>query len=233
MLACLRQVEEQRQARLSDPGLGRYVEAVKAYQHGRFAESYADLLAHARFGDAARFFLEDLYGPGDFSLRDQQFARVVPALVRLFPRDIVETVLSLGRLHALSEALDTAMAHSLRAHGVSSQGGEPSGRLYGLCWRAVAGPADRERQISLMLGVGRALDNYTRNPLLRHTLRLMRAPAQAAGLAALQTFLERGFDTFRAMKGAEEFLRTIAERERTLAAALFAGADGPDLPLSP
>ena len=58
-----------------------------------------------------------------------------------------------------------------------------------------------------MLAVGVALDSYTRNPLLRHTLRLMRTPAQAAGLSALQTFLERGFDTFRAMKGADTFLQ--------------------------
>ena len=73
-----------------------------------------------------------------------------------------------------------------------------------------------------MLAVGRALDRYTRNPLLRHSLRLMRTPAKAAGLSALQQFLETGFDTFREMDGADEFLGTIATRERDLAARLFA-----------
>lgn len=233
ILACLREVEDQRRVRQADGALGLAVEAVKHYQHRRFAQTYADLLGHPRFGDAARFFLEDLYGPGDFSLRDQQFARVVPALVRLFPKDIVETVRALGQLHALSESLDSAMARRLRAQDSAAPEAARDGRLYGRCWREVAGADRRERQIALMLGIGRALDGYTRNPLLRHTLRLMRAPAQAAGLSALQTFLERGFDTFRAMKGAEEFLRVIAQRERDLAAALFAGSDGPDLPLSP
>ncbi len=75
----------------------------------------------------------------------------------------------------------------------------------------------------LMLQVGGALERYTRNPLLRHSLRLMRAPAQAAGLGALQSFLENGFDTFREMRGAREFLDTIANRERELAARLFGG----------
>jgi hypothetical protein len=233
ILDCLRQVDAQRQARLRDTSLGMHVKAVKAFQHQRFAQTYADQLAHPRFGDAARFFLEDLYGPGDFSLRDQQFARVVPALVRLFPRDIVGTVLSLGRLHALSELMDTSMARSLRAQGLEPGSALCSGEVYGRCWREAGSPDDRERQIALMLAVGQSLDAYTRNPLLRHTLRLMRGPAQAAGLAALQTFLERGFDTFRAMKGAEEFLRTIAERERSLASTLFAGGDAPDLALSP
>ena len=50
---------------------------------------------------------------------------------------------------------------------------------------------------------------------------MMRGPAKAAGLAELQRFLEAGFDTFRAMRGAREFLATIGERERTLAKALF------------
>jgi len=45
-----------------------------------------------RYGPAAHFFLEELYGPRDFADRDTQFARVVPALVRLFPREIVATV---------------------------------------------------------------------------------------------------------------------------------------------
>ena len=61
-----------------------------------------------------------------------------------------------------------------------------------------------------MLAVGSALDRYTRNPLLRASLRLMRGPAAAAGLGALQGFLERGFDTFREMRGAREFLDTVA-----------------------
>jgi hypothetical protein len=73
--------------------------------------------------------------------------------------------------------------------------------------------------------VGSALDRYTRNPLLRHSLRLMRGPASAAGLGALQHFLETGFDTFREMRGAAYFLDTVAQRERRLAAQLFAGGD--------
>jgi ABC-type protease/lipase transport system fused ATPase/permease subunit len=49
----------------------------------------------------------------------------------------------------------------------------------------------------------------------------MRGPAKAAGLAELQRFLESGFDTFKAMGGAREFLSNIGTRERGLARALF------------
>jgi hypothetical protein len=72
------------------------------------------------------------------------------------------------------------------------------------------------------LEVGTALDGLTRKPGLRQSLRLMRGPARAAGLAALQSFLERGFDTFKAMNGAAEFLALVGLRERELAAKIFA-----------
>jgi hypothetical protein len=56
----------------------------------------------------------------------------------------------------------------------------------------------------------------------------MRGPASAAGLGILQAFLERGFDTFRDMRGAQEFLATVTLRERELAARLFAGGTALD-----
>lgn len=219
ILRGLHVVADQRAHRATDPALGAAVMAVKAFQHARFEATYADMLASPRYGHAASFFLEDLYGPMDFTQRDTQFARVVPGLVRLFPSDLVGTVVSLADLHALSETLDTAMATVL-------PGPAPiTGARYGQAWRTVGQPEKRERQIALMMAVGSALDRYTRNPLLRHTLRLMRGPAHAAGLGALQEFLESGFDTFREMRGAAPFLDTVATRERALAAHLFAGGD--------
>lgn len=208
-------VAAERRTREAEPTLQERVLAIKAYQHMRFEQTYADLLDGGRYAKAARFFLDDLYGPGDFTQRDDQFARVVPALARLFPREILQTVLGLSELHALSERLDTAMG---RVHG----GGVVGAESYGAAWRTVGQPVERERQIALMLDVGRALDRYTGNVLLRQSLRLMRGPAHAAGLGALQTFLERGFDTFREMRGAEGFLTVVAQRERELAARLFA-----------
>ena len=218
ILQCLRDVAAERQRRAEDTALGERVAAVKRFQHALFSRTYTDLLSDKRHGAAARFFLEDLYGPADFSERDVQFARVVPALLRIFPKELIHTVAELAELHALSERLDSAMGQALA-------GCELSGHTYGVAWRAVGEAQARERQIALMVSIGTALDRYTRNILLRHSLRLMRGPAQAAGLAALQRFLESGFDTFRAMGGAEVFLATISRRERALSTLLFEGGD--------
>lgn len=214
ILRSLREVAAERSIRSQDTCFAQRVAAVKHFQHKRFQRTYADLLADPRYGRAARFFLDDLYGPADFSARDDQFARVVPALVRLFPGELVETVSALGELHALSERLDSAMARH-------TSDGQLDEATYAAAWCVVGQPDERERQIALMLAVGLALDRYTRSALLRNSLRLMRGPALAAGLGALQRFLESGFDTFREMRGSDFFLDTVARREREIARRLF------------
>lgn len=222
ILSELRRVEAQRTRWNAEPALAAAVVAVKAYQQERFRRSYGDLLGSERFAAAARFFLQELYGPGDFSARDAQFARVVPALVRLFPADIVETVRKLVELHALTEELDSTMGALVA--------GLPLERVaYVQAWGATGRRADRERQLALTLAVGEDLDRLTRKPLIRQTLHLMRGPARAAGLDRLQAFLEAGFDAFRSMRGARPFLDLIAARESALIAALFDAAYAPNV----
>jgi hypothetical protein len=214
ILEQLDRVEVQRRRRTADPDLGLRVKAVKHYQALRFAQTYADLLASARYRGAARYFLDELYGPQDFTERDRQLARVVPATVRLFPAEIVDVVGAVVSLHALSEELDSALAQQLA-------GAELDPPRYLSAWQATGQGAQRERQIALTLEVARALDSLVHKPFLRHSLRLMRGPARAAGLGDLQQSLERGFDTFRSMRGADEFVALIGQRERLLAATLF------------
>jgi hypothetical protein len=221
ILRCLARVQAERRLRAEDAPLAARVVEVKRFQHARFESTYADLLAQRRYAPATRFFLEDLYGPADFTQRDDQFARVVPALVRLFPRHIVQTVAKLAQLHELSEALDTQMGRSAGAAHLDAA-------VYGHAWRSVGRPTDRNRQISLMLEVGTSLDQFTKNMVLRGSLRMMRGPARAAGLGALQDFLEKGFDAFREMRGADQFLATISSREKALVDELFAGEPAVD-----
>jgi hypothetical protein len=210
----LRAVEHERAKRAADPALADAVARLKHYQQRRFSHTYADLLGDERYRGAARFFLDDLYGPRDFSERDAQFARVVPTLVRLFPDEIVATVATLAELHALSERLDSTMASMLADATIDAP-------AYIGAWQRTGDEPGRERQIALTLAIGATLDRLTRKPLLRHSLHLMRGPARAAGLGDLQRFLETGFDTFRAMRGAQGFLAIVGTRERALASALF------------
>ncbi len=228
ILTHLNAVQAERERRRQSPELHARVQAIKDYQQRRFAATYDDLLANPRYRPAARFFLDELYGPEDFSQRDAQFARVVPALVRIFPNDIVATVATLTTLHSLSESLDSEMGEHIASIDMNA-------KRYTDAWQATARNADRKSQIDLMLSVGSSLDKLTRKPLVRASLLMMRGPARAAGLGQLQTLLETGFEAFRSMKGAQEFLDIVRQRETDLCAALFnhhiAQADAADLAL--
>jgi hypothetical protein len=207
-----------RQEAGASPGLQAALTAVKAFQAKRFAGTYADLLASQEYVGAARFFLDDLYSDKDYSLRDAQFARIAGALQRLFPRQVVATAVSLAQLHVLTEELDHQMALAWLARSSAPvEGTSDAARRYAGCWLAVGREPDRNRQLDMVLCIGAELDRLTRTHGLRLMLRMMRRPATAAGLGALQTFLEAGFDTFAQMAGQGEqarvFLDTIRERE--------------------
>jgi hypothetical protein len=85
----------------------------------------------------------------------------------------------------------------------------------------------RARQVDLIVEIGRGLDGVVRKPFIHAALVMMRTPARLAGLGVLHDFLERGFDAFHRMEGADEFLATIDRRERALFARIFAGDDAP------
>ncbi|MBK6006192.1 hypothetical protein JJB11_08835 [Ramlibacter ginsenosidimutans] len=208
------EVDRLRAESRSVPAIGMAVERLKRLQSRRFAASHADLLASAAFGAATRFFLEELYGARDYSERDGQFARIAGAVEKLFPKDVADTAIALARLHVLTESLDHALARALPVNE------EDEIRAYVRAWKSVGRRADRDRQLQAVLDLGGELARLTRLPGLRMMLRVMRKPAAAAGLTALQRFLEQGFDTFaevsRQPQGAERFLATVAERERQL-----------------
>ena len=98
---------------------------------------------------------------------------------------------------------------------------------YARAYRRMGNRAEREHQIRLIGEIGATLDVFVRKPLIYAALVMMRQPARLAGLFALHDFLERGFAAFRRMDGADEFLATIAQRERALMEALFAGDVAP------
>jgi hypothetical protein len=202
----LGRVHELRRARQADPRLDAGVRAVKQFQHQRFMRDYAVLLADPRYGEAARFFLEEIYGPGDFAARDAEFERVVPYMARVLPDEVMRTITDLIELHSLTEDLDQQMAGAISAPSVDE-------RSYRAAWRLVGRRADRARQLALLLAAGRALERYTRSKVLGATLRMMRGPAQAAGLGQLQSFLESGMSAFAGMGGAKDFMRLIEDSE--------------------
>lgn len=218
---CIADVTALRLHRTGDPALGAAVGSVKTLQARRFRGTYADLMGSPAFGPAARFFLEELYSDTDYTDRDLQFGRIAGTLQTMFPQPVVNTAVALAVLHAQTEGLDQDMGRAWLAHADAAS----DAARYTAAWRTVGQRHARQQQLQRVLAMGTDLARLTRTPGLRMMLRMMRGPANAAGMGALQKFLEAGFDTFgqlaRQRGGVEQFLATIEERERALMDQLF------------
>lgn len=213
--SALTQVAQTRCDAQAGPALAALVAQVKRLQAARFAGTYADLLCADDTAACARFFLDELYGAADFSARDAQFARVAGFLERTLPARLLQACVLLAELHACTERLDLALARLWPAAGTGQARTEPA--CYVHAWRSLDAAAARRWQLESVVSIGRSLADLTRKPGLRLLLRAMREPAQLAGLAQLQRFLETGFDTFaqlaRDRSAVQRFLQTIAARE--------------------
>ena len=81
---------------------------VKAWQQKRLARTYADLAADARYAPAVAFFLDELYGIKDSTVRDRDLVRMYPTMKRLLPKfafDAVDRALELDVLAERHPAL--------------------------------------------------------------------------------------------------------------------------------
>lgn len=218
---CIADVTALRLHRTGDPALGAAVGSVKSLQARRFRGTYADLMDSPSFGPAARFFLEELYSDTDYTDRDLQFGRIAGTLQTMFPQPVVNTAVALAVLHAQTEELDQDMGRAWLAHADAAH----ESARYTAAWRTVGLRHARQQQLQRVLAMGADLARLTRTPGLRMMLRMMRGPANAAGMGALQRFLEAGFDTFgqlaRQRGGVEQFLATIEQRERALMDQMF------------
>jgi hypothetical protein len=205
----------------ANPDLTRALAHLSRWQASRLGATYADLAADGRYRDAVAFFRNDLYG-GDFGQRDAELGRAVPMMARMLPESVLAAVANAIELNALSQELDRLLLAQLPRRD------EPfSVAEYCRAYRAMGERAARERQIRLTGEVGIALDALVHKSFVHAALMMMRHPARAAGFAVLQEFLERGYAAFRKMRGATSFLATIAQRERALMEAIFAGEDPP------
>ena len=218
----LERVRGLHEARARNPIQTGALERLAAWQARRLRQTYADLEAQPRYADAIAFFENDLYGPGDFSRRDGDLARIVPIMVRILPEAVITTVAQAMELNALTQELDRVLLSRL-----VNAAGPITVEAYCKAYRRAGNFPQRLRQIRLIGDVGAALDHFVGKPFVRGALPMMRGPAKVAGLSTLQEFLERGFAAFGRMGGASEFLATVDERETCIHEAILARAPQP------
>ena len=197
----------------------RWLPELRRWQAQRLRTSFARFLDDPSRRPAAEFFLTDVYGDHDFSRRDADIARVLPAMQTLLPSALLVTVADAIELGALTQAFDLRMADYLQ--GIAPRRRALDTALYAQAYRECGLPRLRARQIALIADVGNGLAQALRMRGVATLLRLSRVPARAAGLSELQGFLERGFEAFAALGDAPRFVEEIRREETRFSRELF------------
>jgi hypothetical protein len=198
---------------------------LRAWQSRRLARTYADLLASPRYGPAFQFFLDEIYGPKDFSQRDHDLLQMYGVVRRLVPEALLEPATVIVKLHELTERLDNRLLEALITE--LHVGEHIKIADYAEGYRRCHNYADRLRQIDWIHQVAITLNDVAGPRLTGTTLALAHGPAKAAGWGDLWAFLDKGYRAFRPMKGAEEFAGTIRSRETTALDRMLAGEPDP------
>lgn len=209
----------------ADALLNARLRALRGWQAGRLAATYADLRQQPRYRPAVDFFLSELYGPQDFHSRERAFERAWRLLRRSLPPLLLQVLAAAAELQALTAELDLAVTQRLPSTAITAA-------AYVAAYRDVDNEAQRARQIDLILEIGAHLVQAVALPWAQWALKAAHLPAQALGFAALQSFLERGYAAFYTLGDASGcFLTAIAERERRLMQALLQESEAAALAL--
>ena len=219
-LQALLDIEKLRHERVAATGLNPQEARLRAWQARRLGATYADLLAHPRYAPACRFFLEDLYGPRDFSQRDFDLTRMYEFAQTFVPEGLLRPLARTVELHFLTHALDAQLLDALVTKlGVTDT---ITSALYAEGYRVCDNYAARADQIERIVEIGELLERLVKVPLVDTAIKVARGPARRAGWVELTDFLERGYQAFKHMRGATFFLSTGRQRETRLLDKIFA-----------
>lgn len=195
-------------------GLIVLLDAVRARRATRMRGTYADLRAIPRYRAATDFLIDDLFGAGNLGARVHQLKAAEAAMLKTMPTALLRTLVEAIHLTAMIIETDITLAAYLREQGVVAD--ELNDSMLAEACRKKINFERYKAQARSVCVLGTEIDAVISKPFVGTALRMCRKPAQLMGLGELQDFLERGFDAFKKMRGAGEFLAIFDERENTV-----------------
>lgn len=232
LTSVLKDLERLKHRKVAQSGLDPQLALLRAWQSRRLARTYADLQAHPRYRPACEFFLDDIYGPRDFSQRDHDIEQMYAFMRRVFPEPMIRPLKLTVEVHRMTSTFDAKLLDVLikQLNMQDSLTEDMYAEGYRLCDNYV----ERVKQIEQIYKIGSLLDEVMHHPLTGTTLAIAKGPARRAGWNELTDFIEHGYDAFKHMRGAEKFIKTIRQREKLILDRIYSHEPNPfDIPITP
>ncbi len=194
---------------IDDPGFFSSYDRFTHWQLQYLLPFFSDLHQKQGYAEAIDFTMTDLAGVG-ISDRDRDLERAAPAITTMLPLRALITIAAAAEMNARVLKINIAICRCLLVDGKLPE--EISEVDYCLACRKASTLDECSELVHSVTALGQTLKSLVKIPILGGTLRAMRAPAHAAGFGALQTFLEKGFTTFRQIPDIDHFLSEIETR---------------------
>jgi len=163
------------------------------------------------------FFTDELYGPNDFTQRDEDIKKVLPLMEKVLSKETLATFELALKLNTLSYQLDFELVNNL------GDVKDISNDQYAQAYRSCNNLEQRKLQLELIDMLGNNLAGIAHRRSIMLVLKLSRKPAKLAGLEELQAILERGANAFRKIKKIDDFIKPILQGETVIMQSLFSG----------
>ena len=203
---------------LGDPEVLQRYERFVTWQLEYMLPFYEDLRTTADRAAAVDFFVSDLTGI-NISVRDQEFAKVVPVMSRMLPAKALNVVATAMKLNARVLGINLSICRELYAEIAFDTKITPAS--YCSACRRASRLEECLELVHLTAEIGRSLDDVIRIPMMGLMLRAMRTPARLAGIGVLQIFLETGYKTFNALEDVDRFLDDMTVRMTEVFTRIF------------
>jgi len=187
-----------------------YKLSLQTFQSQRLRRDLADLAAEAQYQQIGQFFFEEMYGPRDFSARDEQAQRVHKFIHRT-PGVTIHDVEPVLELLELTNKLDDEIAGLLIELSAPLDFDEG---IYERAYRLADNYAARVAQIDLAIGALANVHRLGRKRLLGVALQSTHALAHAVGMGDIHRFLRLGYQAIQPVRDITRFLTTIETREK-------------------
>jgi hypothetical protein len=187
-----------------------YKIALQRFQSNRLRRDHADLAAENQYREIGEFFFEEMYGPRDFSARDEQ-ARRLHQFVHLVPGIAVGDVQKVLQLLEVTNRLDDALVVWLLELEAPIDFDE---QIYERAYRLADNYDERVLQIDLARDSLYNVYRMARRPLVGVALDRTQGLAQRVGMADIHRFLRLGFRAIQPVRDIHRFVETVVVRER-------------------
>jgi len=187
-----------------------YKIALQRFQSNRLRRDHHDLAVEPQYGLIGEFFFEEMYGPRDFTARDEQ-ARRLHQFVHLVPGIAVGDVQKVLQLLDVTNRLDDALVDWLIDIDAPIDFDE---QIYERAYRQADNYDERVLQIDLARDSLYNVYRMARRPFVGLALQRTQGLAQRVGMADIHRFLRLGFLAIQPVRDIHRFVETVMLRER-------------------